>query len=366
MAFSLDDACRRWLEDAGPESSVVAASRVRYARNLAEFPFIPHGSPELMKTVDSTVQKAFAKSNVLSGFERVDLAALSSLERTFLKESRLIPKEMEKGRDGQVAYISPDGRAAILVNEEDHLRLQVMRGGLDILDALEELKALDEELAQVVDYAYSAKYGYLTACPTNVGTGFRASAMLHLPALAMLQEIDASLAGVAHYGLTVRGFYGENSDYVGDFFQLSNEVTLGKTVEQIVATLSDVIERLIEKEQEARLALFRRHRPSTDDGIWRSFGVLAYARQIDSTEAMRLLSKLRLGIDQGYFPALGHDTFNRLVVDIQPAHLERLKEQWDATNSRDEARAHYLRYLLKPGSEKTPGKNGNECSEDRD
>jgi protein arginine kinase len=265
------------------------------------------------------------------------------VERGYLKESRLISKELEKGAAGASVYVSQDAMASILVNEEDHVRMQVLAGGLNIEDALERLDRMDKALGGVVGYAWSDKYGYLTACPTNVGTGFRASVMLHLPGLTLMKEVDASLQGVAQHGLTVRGFYGENTDHSGDFYQMSNEMTLGRPVEQIVQVLKDVLQRVVEREEEARIELFRHHAVATKDAIWRSYALLSHAVKMDSAEAMRLLSRLRLGIDQGFFKDLDHQSLNRLVVDIQPAHLERRRMAEGNGTTRDELRAAFLR-----------------------
>jgi len=168
--------------------------------------------------------------------------------------------------------------------------------------------------------------------------------MLHLPGLKHLKELESSLQGIAHHGLTVRGFYGENSDFSGDFYQISNEVTMGRPVEDIVATLKEVVERLIQLEENARLELFRHHETAVSDSVWRAYGVLAYARRLDSAEAMRLLSMIRLGIDKGWFGKLDHQSLNRLVLEIQPSHLQRLRSRAaEGNGSRDEARAAFLR-----------------------
>src|SRR5690606_7308639 len=189
----------------------------------------------------------------------------------------LISKEMERASEHLAAYIAPDAMSSIMINEEDHIRAQTLEAGLNVERAYERLDEIDREIASVLGFAWSEKYGYLTACPTNVGTGFRASVMLHLPGLTLLKEVESSLQGIAHHGLTVRGFYGENSEYLGDFYQISNEITLGKTVEQIIKNLTTVIHRVIERELEARLELFRHHEIATNDTIWRSYGLLAHA-----------------------------------------------------------------------------------------
>lgn len=337
------DVSDRWLDSEPPSGHVAVSSRARLARNLAAFPFAPHAKPDVLKRVDEEVGRALLRSPALKDFERIELSKLSGTDRMFLKESRLISKEMERGGEHLTAYVSQDAMASIMVNEEDHLRLQVMSPGLSIREATARLRAIDEALGAVTAYAVSERFGYLTACPSNVGTGFRASVMLHLPGLALLQDLESSLQGIAHYGLTVRGFEGEASEYLGDFFQISNEVTLGRTVDQILDTLHDVLARLVDREEEARANLFKNHLLATDDSIWRSFAILAYARRIDASEAMKLLSRIRLGIDRKYFKDLTHPELNRLVMTIQPAHLERRRNDWGGLGSGDEARARILR-----------------------
>ncbi len=352
MAHRIFDISDNWLKQTAPATHVAISSRARYARNLAGFPFSPHARPEILQRVDKFIQERVAKSEFLKTFDRLELCKLGRMDRRFLKESRVISKEMERGGEHLMAYVSPDGMASILVNEEDHLRIQVIRPGLNIAQAVERLDEIDNAMSKIVGFAYSEKLGYLTACPTNVGTGFRASVMLHLPGLTLLKEVENALQGITHHGLTVRGFDGENSDFTGDLYQISNEITLGRSVEQIVQTLESVIQRIVEKEEEARLELFKHHEASTEDYIWRSFGLLHYARKIDSTEAMMLLSRIRLGIDQGYFQKLGHEDLNKLVFEIQPAHLEHLKgKNGNDEVSRDELRALYLRERILRSSE---------------
>ncbi|MDK2971117.1 MAG: protein arginine kinase [Candidatus Sumerlaeota bacterium] len=344
MTNSVFERSDKWLHDANPLGHTAVSTRARFARNLAGFPFAPHAKADVLERIDKFLANAIAKAPELKEFERLELASLSSVERGYLKESRLISKEMEKGSGhGAAVYVSQDAMASILVNEEDHVRLQVLCGGLNVDAAVKRLVAMDKALGNVVGYAWSDKYGYLTACPTNVGTGFRASVMLHLPGLTLLKDVETSLQGIAQHGLTVRGFYGENSDYSGDFYQVSNEVTLGISVEDIVEVLKDVLRRVIEREEESRIELFRHHALATKDAIWRSYALLAHAVKMDSGEAMRLLSRLRLGIDQGFFRDMDHQALNRLVVEIQPAHLERRRLAEREGLTRDELRAAYLR-----------------------
>jgi len=336
-----------WFHESFPMSHLVISSRARYARNIAGFPFSPHSGPDVLERVAEFIAKSFRKNSVLNDFDRIHLAELDAADRLALREARLTTKEME--RDGQhlEVYIAPDAMSSVLINEEDHLRIQVLNPGLDLEGAVSRLDDLDVAVAEVLTYATSDRYGFLTACPTNVGSGLRVSVMLHLPGLALLREVEKALAGIAHYGLTVRGFHGENSEFSGDFYQVSNEVTLGRSVAQTLEIVGKLVKRLVDAEEEARLVLFRRHATGTRDQLWRGFGVLKFAERMDSAEAMRLLSRLRLGIDNGMFENLTHEGLNRLLLEIQPARMERRRRREESQLTRDEYRARFLREEMK-------------------
>jgi protein arginine kinase len=339
-----------WLEGAAPSAHVVMSSRARYARNVAEFPFSPHAKSEDLGHILTAIASAASKSQALGDFERRILHEVEPEERAFLKETRLISQEMERGAFGRAVLLSPDRKCSVMINEEDHLRMQCIEPGLQLEKAVARLDSIERALAESLAFAANQRYGYLTACPTNVGTGLRVSAMLHLPALSIIREVESLLSGLGPRGMTVRGFNGENSEFLGDFFQVSNEVTLGKTSETIVRDLAGIIHNVVVKEEETRAALFREKGSVVEDAIWRSWAILAYARRVSSKEAMTLLSRLRLGIDRSYFPGLTHDGLNRLFVEIQPAHLARLSGEErlpDDVGIRDELRAKYLRDRLK-------------------
>jgi len=347
-----------WLEKAAPSDHVALSSRARFARNVLGFPFTSHAKPDVRQRLIAFVAEVLSKNDALGDFEKIDLAQLEQRERTYLVESRLISREMEKGASHHVVYVAKDALASIMVNEEDHLRLQVLSPGLSIDQAVERLKQIDVELGKVLGYAQSDEYGYLTACPTNVGSAFRASVMLHLPGVTLLKDVENALQGLAHYGLVVRGFYGENSEFTGDLYQISNEVTLGKNVDDIVKNLMAVIGRVIEREEEARLELFRHHKVTTEDTIWRSFGMLTNAMRMGSSEAMKCLSSIRLGIDRGFFKDLSHTNLNSFVMHVQPAHVEQRSDDSDNDLSQEESRAQFLRNRLR--SVAAPGDTEND------
>jgi protein arginine kinase len=334
---------REWTQPAGPESHVVITSRVRQARNLDQIAFPPRANKDDLRRVCDAVDHLVQGNGGLGGFTRIDLSACSPLERAYLKEDHIISPELEQGGRFRILHIDPRRSCVILVNEEDHLRMYCQRAGFQTTPLLEEINAIDRMFAGALDYAFSEKYGYLTTCPSNVGTGMRASVMLHLPGLVMTQQIDDILKSVPSTGMTVRGYYGEHSEFLGDFYQISNEVTLGKTEEDILNGLQATTDQIVSREVAAREALFDKKELYVEDIVWRAYAVLTSARIMASAESFKLLSPMRLGIDHGLFPALTHERLNRLIVEVQPAHLQVAAGREIGTEERDKARAALLR-----------------------
>lgn len=336
----------QWLDRKGPEEHIVVSSRARYARNLPRIPFPMRAKPEELRQVMEQVKEAVISSPTFDGGMVFNLAQIKPIERNFLKESHLISTEMEKGAENRLIIVSPDVKVAVMVNEEDHLRIFALETGLQPFEVLNRVMALENELDRQLHFAFSPKYGFLTACPTNTGTGLRISVMLHLPALALAKKLPELIKGMPQHGLTVRGFYGENSENLGDFFQISNEVTLGKSEQEIAELLSRIVEDIIEREEQARRLLFEKNALVVDDEVWRAYGLLCNARVITSQEAVQMLSKLRLGIDRGYFGRLGHSELNKLIVEVQPGHLQCASGAPVGVEARDVLRAELLRNRL--------------------
>jgi len=343
MEIDLKKLTEKWAEPSDEAGDVVVSSRVRHARNLDGVLFPPRAEKEDLRRVCESVDSLVHREPALSGFRRLDINECSSLERAFLKESHIISPELEHGGEYRVLYIEPARSCAIMVNEEDHLRMYCLRSGLQLEPVLQEINKIDEIFGGSLNYAFSEQYGYLTTCPSNVGTGMRASVMLHLPGIVMSNQIENVLNLVRKDGLTVRGYYGENSEFLGDFYQVSNEVTLGKTEEEILESLKSVVEQIVRQEYSARKALFEKKRLYVEDVIWRSYAILTNARSITSQEAFKLLSPIRLGIDRGFFPSLTHHQLNRLIVAVQPAHLQMAEGGNISAEERDLARARFLR-----------------------
>ncbi|MBI1292030.1 ATP--guanido phosphotransferase [bacterium] len=336
----------QWLSEAAPCDAVVVSTRVRFARNVAGHPFAPHATSLILQRVRRDIGEAFAQAPHFNEYYSLEMTDVSGTERGFMKEARLVSKEMERGGASRAVYVAHDLRSSVMVNEEDHLRLQALEPGFQLARAQEALTQLEAEIGRALPYAFHPRLGYLTACPTNLGTGLRASVMMHLPALALKREVESLAAPLQRQGLTVRGFHGENSDHTGDHFQVSNEVTLGRSVEEIEELLAATVNAIMEREMEARSLLLTKGGVAALDTIWRSYGVLTNARKIDSNEAMKLLSRVRLGIDHGCFPHLTHAGLNALVAEVQPGHLVLRHGAGEETEERDIVRASLIRQIL--------------------
>lgn len=333
----------RWFEISGPMDNVVVSSRTRYARNLKNFSFARWAKDSELEAIIRIVKKALCDTGLKADFTERVLENTDAFERSYLKESRLISAEFEKGGKSRIVLLSKDSKVSIMINEEDHLRLQSLEPGFQLETCLKRLDEIDETLGKSVDFAFSEELGFLTACPTNIGTGFRASVMLHLPAIVLSKQISQILHSIAQYNLTARGLYGEGSEFTGDFFQISNEFTLGKSEQAILDGLKSVVEQIIEKESLSRQKLFAENPSVIDDYVWRSFGVLASARRIDFLESIKLLSRIRLGIEKGCFGSITHSDLNRLMVSVQPAHIQYIEGRNMDSDYRDIVRADFLR-----------------------
>lgn len=345
LTLELQQNADAWLSAEGPKNHVAVSSRARYARNIADIRFAPHAPESDLGLSAGKIAEAMMALPELASWSRIAMTNLRPIERTFLRESRIISPEMEITTPNREVYVSADCRHSIMVNEEDHLRIQCILPGLQLREAFESLNAIEARLSEKLFFSFSTQLGYLTACPTNVGTGLRVSVMLHLPGLTLLRRMEELLQGIAPVGLTVRGFQGENSEFQGDFYQVSNEMTLGKDEDELLRILQRVVDQLIAREEQARAELLQKRRIVAEDVFWRSYAVLANARLINSQEAMRLLSRLRFGVDGGMIAHLTHPELNRLVTEIQPAHLRMRGGYSDEASleTRDSLRAGFLR-----------------------
>ena len=338
-----------WLRGSGPDSDIVISSRIRLARNLAEFPFPPQADDDVREQVEILLRGELKRLSIADDLLYLDVGSLGPLDRQFLVERQLISREHAETHGTRGVGIGPRETLSLMINEEDHLRMQVLRSGFALTQCWDEMNALDGEIESTVEFAFDDEFGYLTSCPTNVGTGIRASVMLHLPGLVLTKEIQKVFQAMQKMSLAVRGLYGEGSQAMGDFYQISNQVTLGKTEEQIVETICEVVPRIIEYERRVRTALVKENREKLHDQVARAFGILRSAHTITSEETMHLLSSLRMGINLGLVDGIEIPTVNELFIHTQPAHLQKIRHSTLESAERNIARAAYLRERLAGG-----------------
>ncbi len=347
-----------WMSG-GTWHPIVISSRVRLARNLAKLPFPGWAKKsERVRILEEIKPEVDTLSAIKDGFSE-QLNELSATEKQVLVERHLISREHAAKGMGSAVVINPQQTISIMINEEDHLRMQAITCGLELEKTFQLIDDIDTALEAQLDFAFDEELGYLTACPTNVGTGMRASAMVHLPGLVLGEQINQVVNSVNKIGLAVRGLYGEGTEAMGNLFQVSNQTTLGEKEDQIIGRLHKVIETLIQRETQARENLMATKRTTLMDQIGRAYGILTHAYSISSKEALNLISVLRLGIDLGFFPEEGRGIINQLLMETQPAHLQNLSQQKLAAEERDHLRADIVRARLKnfprPPNTKTSG-----------
>lgn len=338
----------KWYIDAGPESDVVLSCRIRLARNFAEYPYPHHSDPETRRHImDQVVQAVMSgNSNMSSEFRFVDFTRLPAVERQVLMEKHLVSKELADSQIECGAVISASEHISIMINEEDHLRIQCLGAGLQLEKLWSLADQLDNLLSESIEYAFDSKIGYLTACPTNIGTAIRASAMLHLPALVMTGYIKGLLESVTKLGVAVRGMYGENTEASGNIFQISNQVTLGRSEDEIISGVRNLAEQIVNQERGLRRELLTQNGIRLEDRIHRSFGTLRSARILSSEEALKRLSDVRLGVNLGLLQGLEETRLNELMLDIQPGNIQQQAGRAMRPDDRDTRRAELVRDVM--------------------
>ncbi len=336
-----------WMSG-GPNSGIAVSTRVRLARNLANRRFPTHPEQSERKEVLDEVRSAIQSLPDGKDFTWCELDEQLPLDRRLLMERHLISRELADGSGPRAVAFNQPQSLAVMVNEEDHLRMQCLMSGLGVQEAYERVNRLDDQLSERLEFAFSANYGYLTSCPTNVGTGLRVSVMLHLPALVMTRHIEKVFRAVYEMRMAVRGFYGEGTEAFGELYQISNQITCGRSELDIIDDMEAVIGAIIQYEDKARNELATSERNQLEDRVWRSWGLLRNARLMSSEEAMRHLSSLRLGIAMGVFSDIDLPALERLFLYTQPAHLQRMEGKELESSARDIARADFLRKSLGP------------------
>jgi len=341
---NLKESSAEWTNGQGPLSDIVISSRIRLARNVESIPFSPRAGQAELKNIFELSRQVIEEGSLFRDSNLLLLDELTPLESQFLVEKHLISiYHARERRLYRGCVFNQKETLSIMVNEEDHFRIQYLLPGLQLNNIWKLINKIDDEIEKKVTYAFSEKEGYLTSCPTNVGTGMRASVMLHLPALTMINGINDILKAISKIGYVVRGFYGEGTEVMGNLFQVSNQITLGLSEEEIIDNLEKVNQQIINKEQKVRRDLLTNSKNQLEDQAWRAYGILSSARIISSAEAMELLSKLRFGVELGIIPHPDLGTLNKLMLLIQPAYLQMLAGKDLDLFSRDLQRAVLIR-----------------------
>ncbi len=335
-----------WLRGDGPHHDIVVSSRVRLARNLEGAPFPGWAKKAQRAAVLDRVLPVVEGLPEMGEAYSLSCQDLSALEKQVLVERHLISREHAAKGAGSAVVMNRRQTLSIMINEEDHLRMQAIRSGLQLRSAFRALNKVDTELEEHLDFAFDPTLGYLTACPSNVGTGMRASAMLHVPGLVLSEQINQVIQAVNKIGLAVRGLYGEGTEALGNLFQISNQTTLGEAEDVIVERLQKVILQVIEHENNAREMLLQRRVNTLLDHVGRSFGILKHSYSMHSKEALNLLSLAKLGCDMGFYPETQRQAVDELFMETQPAHLQKGSRQKLAADERDILRASIIRKKL--------------------
>lgn len=333
---------------AGPESDVVVSSRIRLARNVVGFPFVARASETQRREIVELVRRAQLPESCAAGLEWTMMAQASPHKRQLLVERHLISRNFAATDIPRALGVTHGQSIAVMVNEEDHLRIQAMRPGLDLARAMEIAGRFDEALGATIDYAFSPRWGHLTACPTNVGCGIRLSVMVHVPSLKLTGELERVKRAAKDLNLAVRGFYGEGTESIGSFFQISNQVTLGVSEEDLLEEFSHrVVPQIVAYEREARTMLLERSRLVAEDRVHRAAATLLSARLLTADESLKLLSSLRLGVAAGLVTGLPMERLSALLVQTQPAHLTAAEPAAQDEQASKAIRASFLRQALR-------------------
>jgi len=333
-------------EREGPSNKIVWSSRVRLARNIKNTPFPGWAKKSVRVDAFQNIRKNVLKLKTMKSSFETEMDQLTTLEKQILVERHLISREHAAKSNGSGLVLSKDESISVMINEEDHLRMQALLPGLQIKNAWVTIDKFDSQLEKGLEFAYSKKRGYLTACPTNLGTGIRVSAMLHLPGLVLSEQINQIIQAVNKLGLAVRGLYGEGTEALGNVFQVSNQMTLGETESDIVERLNKVLLQIVDHEENARIKLIDSKPKMLYNHIGRAYGILANAHSISSKETMNLLSLLRLGMDMQMFPGTSQALINELIIITQPAHLQKANDGKLSAEKRDLLRSDLLRSRL--------------------
>lgn len=350
----LNQAVSSWMSEEGPDSDIVLSSRIRLARNFEDYKFPTVFSHEEAKKIIVNMEQLLEKTDFqnFGQLELLKVDEMQPLQKQVLVEKHLISPHLAEDSPYGAVLLTENEEVSIMVNEEDHIRIQCLFPGLQLSEALNAANEVDDWLESNIQYAFDEKLGYLTSCPTNVGTGLRASVMMHLPGLILTQQINRIIPAINQLGLVVRGIYGEGSEALGNIFQISNQITLGKSEEDIGGDLKGIVSQLISQERSAREALQKTSNIQLEDRVFRSLGVLSNSRIIESKEAARCLSDVRLGIDMGLIENMPKNILNELMILTQPGFLQQYAGGPLRPHERDIRRAAFIRERLKMEQQK--------------
>ena len=347
--MELDDLLKSqsgWFRTTGPESEVVFSSRIRLARNLDGIPFPNSASDQQKAAVLERVEEAVLKHPAFKEAIVLHMDKLSSMDKQFLSERYLISRELASKSSGSAVVIAKDETMSVMINEEDHIRMQSLLSGLRPDECWKMISDLDKSLQKDLAFAYSGKMGYLTSCPTNVGTGIRVSTMLHLPGLIMAKQIEQVLQAIIKLGLAIRGLYGEGTEWSGNLFQISNQATLGRKEEDITGSIEKVVRQVVHNEKNARNQILKNESEKLYDKVGRAYGILSNAHVLSTRETIDHLSTLRMGVDLSIVSKLDKENLNQLFILSQPAHIQKRNGREMDAESRDIERGNLLRSWL--------------------
>lgn len=342
----LQNSAPAWVIASGEDADILMSTRIRLARNLNGYRFPISFIAEEAQQIDERVMQALLSPDNDMQFSYFSMQQIPVTQRQLLVEKHLISPNLAQREVGASVFITADESVSVMVNEEDHIRIQVLSSGLNLQETFQKAVEIDRYLARTLPFAYDEQFGFLTSCPTNVGTGLRASVMLHLPALTMSKKMNAIIQTLARLGMTVRGIYGEGSENLGNIYQVSNQITLGKSEQQILADLESIVQQIIDKERLARKQLFARAPVALQDRLFRSLGTLMYAKVLTSEEAAACLSNVRLGVDLNLIHNISLHQLNECMLLIQPGFVQQYANATLQAAERDIVRAQLIQQKL--------------------
>ena len=330
----------------GPEYDIAITSRIRLARNFDDIPFSAKMGVKHQVDLIKRMEEIISGNKTYGKLMFADMTTMHNIDRVSLMERHLISPDLAETKGNGGAFINENESVSIMVNEEDHIRIQAIFPGIQLEKAYKVCDDLDTIIAEKADYAFDNKYGFLTSCPTNIGTGMRASVMLHLPALVITGYMKSILDSCNKVGVTVRGIYGENSDAVGDMFQVSNQISLGRNEEETIASIDGICKQIIDREKSLRFQLYKQSIYRFEDKIFRSYGIFKNARIVSTQECFKLLSDVRLGVSMGIIKDIDIVALNEILVLSQPATLQKISGKQLNQEERDIKRAELIRMKI--------------------